>query len=154
MKIEAGKRYVRRDGKISGVIKEYLSCDFSYFFDGSCVYAPNGRLCSAVDGRISTYTEDSSYDLISEYEETPKILQRNGWVTENGEHKSCDASEYVEETPKHAKFVQIAVIPATKSTYDCIVALDENGDVWRKALINEGVYTWKKYSMERESNFR
>lgn len=66
MKIEAGKRYVRRDGKISGVI--------SGVDDQSCLYPFWDReetLSYMPDGRYDSDGEPYPCDLIKEYIEPP-----------------------------------------------------------------------------------
>lgn len=81
MKIEAGKRYVRRDGKISGVIKVhnnefYPRFDPRYFIH----YTENGMYWK--DGK------DSRYDLIAEYvPKSPTIAEGGDMGTGSTEWK-------------------------------------------------------------------
>ena len=62
MKIEAGKRYVRRDGKISGVIEKGCTDDLYPFCDD------DSGDCYREDG-LWLLGEESDEDLISEYVE-------------------------------------------------------------------------------------
>lgn len=64
MKIEAGKRYVRRDGEISGVIEECGMDDYQMFDPELATYYTK-RGMFWVDGELH------SLDLISEYTPTP-----------------------------------------------------------------------------------
>ena len=60
MKIEEGKRYVRRDGSISGPISEH-SLKIYCWTDGKYTYSHSGRW--------STENYETSLDLIEEYKE-------------------------------------------------------------------------------------
>lgn len=89
MKIETGKRYVRRDGSISGIIWENFSSDEYPFQDERYMYDSVGKVYhSSEDSRYDLTSDDSvgkichpsrdiRYDLISEYEETPKQETQN-----------------------------------------------------------------------------
>lgn len=63
MIIEVGKRYVRRDGSLSGVIVKninYLTKSIYEFYDGYETYSKKGEF---------QIGDDSQFDLISEYTE-------------------------------------------------------------------------------------
>lgn len=65
MKIEAGKRYVRRDGNISGPMKRRNSERYPWLdWDSDAVYTKEGKY--RADGEIT------DFDLIALYEDEPK----------------------------------------------------------------------------------
>ena len=67
MKLEPGKRYVRRDGEVTGPLVRYESRKYPFYDHAECeVYRPNGRYWD--------HGEEPE-DLISEYIEGDKASQ-------------------------------------------------------------------------------